>query len=95
MWRDEEFADTKRENRERIKSGLEPNSLIDVLSIVEHPAFQSFYDELMSEGLAGTTSEESDATSSCVFQAIWTVIPGQSGHTFHVKLDSRSVATRG
>ncbi len=64
MWRDEEFADTKRENRERIKSGLEPNSLIDVLSVVEHPAFQSFYDELMAEGLAGTTSEENDATSS-------------------------------
>jgi type III restriction enzyme len=64
MWRDEEFADTKRENRERIKSGQEPNSLIDVLSIVEHPAFQSFYDELMAEGLAGTTSEDSETTSS-------------------------------
>jgi type III restriction enzyme len=64
MWRAEEFAETKDENRRRIKSGQEPNSLIDVLSIVEHPAFQSFYDELMAEGLAGTTSEESDATSS-------------------------------
>ena len=31
----------------------------------------------------------------CVFQAIWTVIPRQTGHAFHVKLDSRSVATRG
>ncbi|SJM90087.1 Type III restriction protein res subunit (fragment) [Crenothrix polyspora] len=64
MWRDSEYADSKRENRERIAGGKEPNSLIDILSIVEHPAFQSFYDELMREGLAGTTSEASDTTSS-------------------------------
>jgi len=35
------------------------------------------------------------AQARCVFHAIWTVIPRQSGHAFHVKLDSRSVATRG
>ncbi len=64
MWREEEFGDAKRENRERLKAGQEPSSLIDVLSIVEHPAFQSFYDELMAEGLAGVTSEASDNTSS-------------------------------
>ncbi|MDP1606746.1 MAG: DEAD/DEAH box helicase family protein [Rhodocyclaceae bacterium] len=64
MWREEEFADIKRENRERINQGHEPVGLIDILSIVEHPAFQSFYDELMQEGLAGTTSEDSDDTSS-------------------------------
>lgn len=64
MWRDAEYADSKRENRERIGKGQEPNSLIDILSIVEHPAFQSFYDDLMREGLAGTTSEDSDNTSS-------------------------------
>lgn len=56
MWRDAEFADSKRENRERIAGGQKPNSLIDILTIVEHPAFQSFYDELMREGLAGTSS---------------------------------------
>ena len=64
MWRDAEFADSKRENRERIAGGLEPNSLIDILTIVEHPAFQSFYNELMREGLAGTTSEDSETNSS-------------------------------
>ena len=64
MWRDEEYADLKRENRERINTGLEPDNLIDILSIVEHPAFQSFYDELMAEGLAGVTTEEMDSTSS-------------------------------
>ncbi|TAJ80358.1 MAG: restriction endonuclease subunit R [Gallionellaceae bacterium] len=64
MWRDEEYADLKRENRERINTGLEPGNLIDILSIVEHPAFQSFYDELMAEGLAGVTTDEMDSTSS-------------------------------
>ena len=64
MWRDEEYADLKRENRERINTGLEPGNLIDILSIVEHPAFNEFYKELMAEGLAGVTTEEIDNTSS-------------------------------
>jgi type III restriction enzyme len=64
MWRDDEYTDLKRENRERINAGQEPGSLLDVLSIVEHPAFQSFYDELIQEGLAGTTVDDMDDTSS-------------------------------
>ena len=64
MWRDPEYTDLKRENRERINAGQEPGSLIDVLSIVEHPAFQSFYDELLAEGLAGTTGDGADDSSS-------------------------------
>ncbi|MFM1980681.1 MAG: hypothetical protein RLZ68_1946, partial [Pseudomonadota bacterium] len=64
MWRDDEYTDLKRENRERINAGQEPGSLIDVLSIVEHPAFQSFYDDLLNEGLAGTTGDDTDDTSS-------------------------------
>ena len=64
MWRDEEYADLKRENRERINAGQEPGSLLDVLSIVAHPAFQSFYDDLIKEGLAGTTGDDMDNTSS-------------------------------
>jgi len=64
MWRDDEYTDLKRENRERIKAGQEPGSLLDVLSIVEHPAFQSFYDELLNEGLAGTTGDDTDNTPS-------------------------------
>ncbi len=64
MWRDDEYTDLKRENRERITAGQEPGSLLDVLSIVEHPAFQSFYDDLIKEGLAGTTGDGMDDTSS-------------------------------
>ncbi len=64
MWRDDEYSDIKRENRERINAGCEPGSLLDVLSIVEHPAFQSFYDELIKEGLAGATGDDMDDTSA-------------------------------
>src|SRR5690606_13614863 len=53
MWREPEYADIKRENRERINEGQEPGSLIDILSIIEHPAFEDFYDELMQDGLVG------------------------------------------
>jgi type III restriction enzyme len=50
MWRENEFTDQKRENRELIRAGQEPRSLIDVLSIVEHPKFAEFYEQLRKEG---------------------------------------------
>ena len=31
----------------------------------------------------------------CVFRRSWTAIPGEAGHSFQSKLDSRRVATRG
>src|SRR5690606_17602450 len=58
MWREPEFTDLKRENRDRINAGQEPGSLVDILSIVEHPAFQAFYDDLLAEGLVGTTGDD-------------------------------------
>ncbi|WP_159016591.1 DEAD/DEAH box helicase family protein [Cognatiluteimonas profundi] len=64
MWREPEYADLKRENRERINHGEEPGSLIDILSIVEHPAFQGFYDDLMAEGLVGITGDDDDTTAT-------------------------------
>ncbi len=64
MWRDAEFDDIKRENRERINRGEEPGSLIDILSIVEHPRFEDFYDELMRDGLVGTTGDDDEGGST-------------------------------
>ncbi|MGN6112421.1 MAG: DEAD/DEAH box helicase family protein [Luteimonas sp.] len=64
MWREPEFADLKRENRERINAGQEPGSLVDILSIVEHPAFQAFYDDLIADGLVGSTGDDDDEGSS-------------------------------
>ena len=60
MWREPEFDDLKRENRERIDRGEEPGSLVDILSIVEHPRFEAYYDELMRDGLVGTTGTEQE-----------------------------------
>lgn len=64
MWRGNEYDDVKRENRQLIRSGKTPNSMIDILSIVEHPAFQSFYDELIQEGLAAEVDDEDDENTS-------------------------------
>jgi len=64
MWRGNEFEDIKRENRLLIKQGKSPDSMIDILSIVEHPAFQQFYEELMEEGLVGEIDEDDDTNSS-------------------------------
>jgi len=64
MWRGDEYEDSKRENRKLIREGKSPNSMIDVLSIVEHPAFIEFYKELIEEGLVGETDEDDDDTSS-------------------------------
>lgn len=50
MWRGNEFDDQKEENRALIKTGQEPKSLIDVLSIVEHPKFAEFYEQLRKDG---------------------------------------------
>lgn len=64
MWRGNEYDDVKRENRQLIRSGKTPKSMIDILSIVEHPAFQSFYDELIQEGLAAEVDDEDDQNTS-------------------------------
>ncbi|MDZ7817528.1 MAG: hypothetical protein U5K55_02450 [Aliarcobacter sp.] len=50
MYRGAEFEDEKNENRKRVlKDKLSPTSYLDVLSIIEHPAFSQFYADLLSE----------------------------------------------
>jgi type III restriction enzyme len=66
MWRGEEFASHKQENRKLIHNGQSPNSLIDVLSIIEHPMFIHFYEELMAEGLVTEVDETEQANQSSV-----------------------------
>ena len=54
MWREPEYESLKTEDRKRVLNRHEPpTTYLDMLSIVEHPAFNSFYDELMADGLAG------------------------------------------
>lgn len=64
MWRGNEYDDIKRENRQLIRGGKTPSNMIDILSIVEHPAFQSFYDELIQEGLAAESDDEDDQNNT-------------------------------
>jgi len=64
MWRGNEYDDIKRENRQLIRTGKTPNNMIDILSIVEHPAFQGFYDELIQEGLAAEADDEDDTNAT-------------------------------
>ena len=59
MFRGSEFEDEKRENRQRVlKEKLSPSSYLDVLSIVEHPAFSQFYGDLLSEDEFGFDENE-------------------------------------
>jgi type III restriction enzyme len=62
MWRgDDQIDELKRETRERFRNRQEPTNFFDVLFVVEHPAFAEFYEELLSEGLAGELGDESDS----------------------------------
>jgi type III restriction enzyme len=59
MWREPEFQDEKEENRRRLLvEKTSPKNYFDILSIVEHPAFLKFYEELMKEGLIGTDDHD-------------------------------------
>jgi type III restriction enzyme len=59
MWRGNESIDElKAETRKRLLGKLEPTNYFDMLFVVEHPAFQAFYDELISGGLAGVLGDE-------------------------------------
>ena len=62
MWREPDYGDVKREDRFRVlKLHKAPTTYIDTLSIVEHPAFIKFYDDLQSQGLVAT--DEGDVGS--------------------------------
>ncbi len=57
MWREPEYEETKRENREKLLiKKEEPDNYMDILSIVEHPAFIEFYDRVL-EGNVGKVKE--------------------------------------
>lgn len=63
MWRGNEAIDElKLETRKRLLGKLEPTNYFDMLFVVEHPAFQAFYDELISGGLAGVLDDENSST---------------------------------
>lgn len=78
MWRGADYDDIKQENRRLIRTGKTPASMIDILSIVEHPAFIDFYEELMQEGLVGEMDDEDDASTSSTGDLV--AVPLRSGY---------------
>ncbi len=52
-----EYQELKEENRKRLLvEKKEPANYLDLLTIIEHPAFVKFYDDLLQEGLLGELS---------------------------------------
>ncbi len=52
MWREPEYEEVKEENRIRLlKKRQEPANYLDILSIIEHPEFIKFYDDLIKEAV--------------------------------------------
>ena len=59
MWREPDYVDVKRDDRLRVlKYHKPPKTYIDTLSIVEHPAFIKFYDDLQEQGLVAMDEGE-------------------------------------
>ena len=53
MWREPEYQSIKEDDRKRVlQLHSQPKTYIDMLSIIEHPAFIQFYDDLFAQGLA-------------------------------------------
>ena len=53
MWREPEYQSVKEDDRRRVlQLHGQPRTYIDMLSIIEHPAFIQFYEELLNDGLA-------------------------------------------
>jgi type III restriction enzyme len=58
MWREADYQEVKDENRNLLlKQKREPSNWFDILSIVEHPRFRQFYDDLINEDLVGEVGE--------------------------------------
>jgi type III restriction enzyme len=58
MWRgDPKYEEMRKENRAKLlQKKQEPDNYIDILSIVEHPAFLHFYEDELGDAIASDTS---------------------------------------
>lgn len=62
MWREPEYQSIKEDDRKRVlQLHTHPKTYIDMLSIIEHPAFIQFYEELFAQGLAVEETGETGA----------------------------------
>jgi type III restriction enzyme len=54
-----EHEDMRMENLKLLQQKKEPSSYVDILTIIEHPRFKKFYDELIEDGII-TMDDSSD-----------------------------------
>lgn len=54
-----EHEDMRMENLKLLQQRKEPSSYVDILTIIEHPRFKKFYDELIEDGII-TMDDSSD-----------------------------------
>jgi type III restriction enzyme len=65
MWREPELIEIKNENRIKLLQKKQaPSNYLDLLSIVEHPAFIEFYDDLIREGTVGELTDDPTSRQS-------------------------------
>ncbi len=65
MWREPEYQSIKSDDRKRVlQLHSQPRTYIDMLSIIEHPAFIQFYEDLFAQGLAVEETGETGAAGS-------------------------------
>jgi type III restriction enzyme len=84
MWREPDYIDIKRDDRLRVlKMHQSPRTYIDTLSIVEHPAFIKFYDDLQKQGLVAVSlfCILYIATANCSTMC-WVTIPSFANNIF-------------
>ena len=65
MWREPDYQELKDEDRRRVllQRG-EPKTYLDMLSIIEHPAYIRFYDELLQQGAGSIEKGERDGVAA-------------------------------
>ncbi|MBP5364842.1 MAG: DEAD/DEAH box helicase family protein [Bacteroidales bacterium] len=65
MWRENEYKEIKDENRRLVLNNhIAPKNNIDTLSVIEHPAFNAFYDNLLNNGLAAADTDKNASDSA-------------------------------
>jgi type III restriction enzyme len=65
MWRERDYQEIKNESRKKLlQLKEEPTSYLDILSIVEHPAFIEFYNDLIRNGFVGELTQDIDSGKS-------------------------------
>lgn len=64
MWREPEYVDIKAENRRNIYELKKPPiNYLDILTVIEHPAFEQFYEDLDKDIAISDTNETMDRES--------------------------------